>query len=74
MLWGMGVMLTTHVTNFFGISYFDQSFFFWSLQLALISTLSQRILDTPPEEKTAETSREDATMGEGAVIEYQPLH
>ena len=74
MLWGMGVMLTTHVTNFFGISYFDQSFFFWSLQLALISTLSQRILDTPPEEKTAETSREDATMGAGAVIEYQPLH
>jgi hypothetical protein len=41
MLWGMGVMLVVHVINWFGISYFDQIYVVWFMQLASISGLSK---------------------------------
>lgn len=41
LLWGLGVMLTVHVVNWFGISYFDQMYVVWFMQLAAISSLSQ---------------------------------
>ena len=40
MLWGLGVMLSVHVVNWFGISYFDQIYVVWFMQLAAISKLS----------------------------------
>jgi hypothetical protein len=40
MLWGLGVMLSVHVVNWFGISYFDQIYVVWFMQLAAISVLS----------------------------------
>ncbi|MDR3569101.1 MAG: hypothetical protein P4L43_13820 [Syntrophobacteraceae bacterium] len=41
LLWGLGVMLAGHVANFFSITYFDQFYVIWFMQLAFISTLSQ---------------------------------
>ena len=40
-LWGLGVMLTVHIINWFGITYFDQFYVVWFMQLAIISTLSE---------------------------------
>lgn len=40
--WGLGVMLAVHIINWFGITYYDQTFVVWYMQLAVISTLTER--------------------------------
>lgn len=40
LLWGLGVMLAGHVANFFSITYFDQFYVIWFMQLAFISNLT----------------------------------
>lgn len=40
-LWGLGAMLAGHIANFFAITYFDQFYVIWFMQLALISNLAQ---------------------------------
>jgi hypothetical protein len=40
LLWGMCVVLVVHIVNWFGITYFDQTYVVWFMQLAAISTLS----------------------------------
>ena len=44
MLWGLGVMLTVHIINWFGITYFDQMYVVWFMQLAAISGLSEKCI------------------------------
>ena len=61
-LWGLGVVLTVHIVNWFGITYFDQSYAIWFLQLAMMVTLSEKILvEAPPaaENATAEANPDD---------------
>lgn len=43
-LWGLGVTLTVHVVNWFGITYFDQTYVLWTAQMAMASTLTQAVL------------------------------
>jgi hypothetical protein len=40
LLWGLGIMLTVHIVNWFGIAYFDQIHVIWFMQLAAISSIS----------------------------------
>jgi hypothetical protein len=40
LLWGLGVALAVHIANWFGISYFDQFYVLWFMQLAAISSIS----------------------------------
>jgi hypothetical protein len=44
LLWGLGVMLVVHIANWFGITYFDQMYVVWFMQLAAVSTLSEQRL------------------------------
>ncbi len=41
LLWGLGVMLFGHVNNFIAITYFDQFYVIWFMQLAVISNLTR---------------------------------
>ena len=41
LLWGLGVMLFVHSVNFLGITYFDQTYAIWYLQLAAVAGLSE---------------------------------
>jgi hypothetical protein len=41
LLWGLGVMLSVHIVNWFAISYFDQTYVLWFMQLAAIVNISQ---------------------------------
>lgn len=41
LLWALGVVLTVHVFNWFGIVYFDQYYVVFFMQLATTSTLSE---------------------------------
>lgn len=43
LLWSLGVMLTVHVVNWVGVSYFDQIYVVWFMQLSAISSLSQEV-------------------------------
>jgi hypothetical protein len=47
LLWGLGVMLTVHITDWFGITYFDQMYVVWFMQLAAISGISEALLREP---------------------------
>jgi hypothetical protein len=40
LLWGLGVLLTTHIITWLGITYFDQFYVVWFMQLAAISSVS----------------------------------
>jgi hypothetical protein len=44
LLWGIGVMLATHIFNWFAITYWDQSNLIWLLHLALVSSLTQEVV------------------------------
>lgn len=39
--WSFGVLLTVHIFNWLGITYFDQTYVLWFLQLATMSTLME---------------------------------
>lgn len=43
-LWGLGIVLTIHVINWFSITYFDQSYGVFFMQLAALSTLSGKCI------------------------------
>lgn len=43
-LWGLGCVLAVHMVNWLGITYFDQSFMIWLLQLAMIVNISEDVL------------------------------
>jgi hypothetical protein len=49
LLWGLGVMLAGHIFNWLGITYFDQIYVIWFMQLATIVNLSEEILTTAGE-------------------------
>lgn len=40
LLWGLGAMLVGHIVNFIAITYFDQFYVIWFMQLAFISALT----------------------------------
>jgi hypothetical protein len=44
LLWGLGAMLVAHLFNWLGITYYDQTYVIWFMQLAAISTLSERCI------------------------------
>lgn len=41
LLWALGCALAVHVVSWLGITYFDQMYFAWFMQLATISSISQ---------------------------------
>jgi hypothetical protein len=43
-MWGVGVMLMVHGVNWLGITYFDQTYAFWFMQLAALNNLSEHCL------------------------------
>ncbi len=67
MLWGLGVMLTVHVINWLGISYFDQIHVVWMMQLAAIATLSSLVLQDRQPGVTGSTERSGPPPPSGAV-------
>jgi len=48
LLWGLGVMLVVHIMDWFGITYFDQMYVVWFMQLAAISGLSEKCAASEP--------------------------
>ena len=40
LLWGLGVMLSVHIVNWINVSYFDQFYVIWFMQLAVISSVT----------------------------------
>lgn len=53
-LWGLGVSLTAHVSNWFGITYFDQFHLLWLIQMGALVSLSQHTLSTEYETPATE--------------------
>lgn len=47
LLWGLGVMLAGHIANLATITYFDQFYVIWFMQLAFISNLTSAHEDDP---------------------------
>jgi hypothetical protein len=46
LLWGLGIVLAVHIINWFGITYFDQSYAIWFMQLAVISSVTENLRET----------------------------
>ncbi|MDD5581443.1 MAG: hypothetical protein PHY16_19530 [Methylobacter sp.] len=44
LLWGLGVMLAVHIMNWLGITYYDQTYVLWFMQLAVLATLSDNAI------------------------------
>ena len=47
LLWGLGAMLVVHIINWFGISYFDQMYMVWFMQLAAVASITEAVLKQP---------------------------
>lgn len=67
-LWGLGVMVVVHIVNWLGITYFDQTYMIWFMQLAAVSNLTEKYFEMPALEVTdadtapAEKSGENGDM------------
>jgi hypothetical protein len=48
LLWGLGAMLAVHIINWFGITYFDQTYVSCFMQLAAISSVTESCLQASP--------------------------
>lgn len=71
----MGVMLAAHVTNWFGISYWDQTYVLWFMQLAAITNLSEQYADNERmAAETAVSSEPDALWLDDVVEPGVPLN
>lgn len=64
LLWGLGVALAAHVSNWFGITYFDQFQVFWLLQLSAMIVLSREAMDTDEESEVWE-HQDSADLDDG---------
>ena len=51
LLWGLGVLIATHIITWFGITYYDQFYVVWFLQLAAISSISTSCVKVAVTEK-----------------------
>jgi hypothetical protein len=72
MLWGLGVMLTVHIVNWMDISYFDQMYVVWFMQLAAISTISASCINATFAPASAEASPEEADHLKSEIPSEQP--
>jgi hypothetical protein len=77
-LWGMGVMMATHLFTWIGITYFDQFYMMWFLQLAVIVAISENALKMvyshPAPERVAAGDVRDpsrSTAGLGWSVGYK---
>lgn len=50
LLWGFGAMLAGHIANWLGITYFDQSYVMWFMQLAAVSSVTASCLQNATEQ------------------------
>ncbi len=48
LVWGLGVMTLVHVVSWFGVSYFDQIYVVWFLELAATASITQNVLQKSP--------------------------
>jgi hypothetical protein len=71
MLWALGVVLTIHVFNWFGIVYFDQYNVVFFMQLAAISTLSHKCIKGQKTTATQETGLTCSSQAITATTRYQ---
>ena len=69
LLWGLGVMLSVHAVNLLGITYFDQFYVIWFMQLAAISSLSHIVAEPVGEDAKAflETGEVSISPAESGV-------
>ncbi|WP_152976320.1 hypothetical protein [Methyloglobulus morosus] len=44
LFWGFGVVLAVHAFNWLGIPYYDQTYVLWFMQLAVLATLSDKVI------------------------------
>lgn len=72
MTWTLGVLLTMHIVNWFGITYFDQSYALWYMHLALIAALTAH-LDQPVNSLLSEEGLDQGTYpSAGATLVNDP--
>jgi len=70
--WGLGVLLAVHVMNWMSIPYFDQTAAFWFMELAVIATLTQSVLQPVAATERPYSSRTWRTRGADPVIASTP--
>jgi hypothetical protein len=73
--WALGVMLTVHIVNWFGITYWDQMNSVWFLQLGAIGTVAHLRLTKPESERRAIALSEHAAERDPAprLVRSGPL-
>ena len=64
LLWGTGCALAVHIANWFAITYFDQIYVVWCMQLAAVSSLSRAF-------EVKRRIRHRAAMPQVAAKEYR---
>ncbi len=74
LLWGMGVMLAGHVVNWFGITYFDQTYLLFCLQLAALASISDHVINAAPDEVLTRDEDQDESLELVPTQDYQPLN
>jgi len=72
-LWGLGVLLVGHISNWFGITYFDQFYMIWSMQLAAMASISDEVIRKEASPVIDASDRKAHSVGFGPAKNVDPL-
>jgi hypothetical protein len=74
LLWGLGVLIATHIITWLGITYYDQFYVVWFMQLAAISSVSASCINMIQlESKQLQPVSEEPDSPEPGMAFGQPL-
>jgi hypothetical protein len=73
LLWGLGVLVVTHIITWLGITYYDQFYMVWFMQLAAISSVTDGCIKAAQNEMTpvGDLSPEVDQTGSAMAFEQQ---
>jgi hypothetical protein len=69
LLWSLGVMMVVHIVNWFGITYWDQTYVIWFIQLAAVAGLSEACIKSSEVQTQAAASEHENLAGPETFIE-----
>lgn len=73
LLWGLGAMLAGHAANWIAITYFDQTYSIWFMQLATISSISSACANVEAGALGKANSTMSAARRQDAAFGYKTL-
>lgn len=63
LLWSLGAIIAVHCVNWFGITYFDQTYAIWFLQLSIITVCTSEVFSSATQTTNTQVGYQETQLG-----------